>query len=395
MSQMRPDQDRRRFLHAAGTGLLLPWLVSACGGGAGNAPANAVNAAAPDPAPAWPQKSGLLIGFGQSPDKTCFIGQVDLDSARREVRYESDIKFLGHGFAPNPARPHLAVISEKHGRGCVEWDIRQRKVTRELKTSDDREFYGHGAFTPDGKTLFLAESVVRDGSYAGVITIRDGDSYEIKGEFPSHGTAPHDTVLVDDGRTLVITNGGGPLGTDDLPCITWVDISSRELKRKLQVPSPRLNAGHIAITAKGELALVSAPREGMDKNAPDFCGNISFYAPGGELRTASDPINARMKSETLSVAIHEPTMVVGATNPAGDLVTFWDFKTGKLVKSFDQFLKPRGLSVTLNRKYFVLTYDAQTHAILIDAATLNPLPETKVDQSFISGSHNYVYDLGV
>lgn len=389
----RPDNpDRRRFLHAAGAGLALPWLVSACGGGntannTANLPSNA-----PEVQPAV-GKSGTLIGFGQSPDKTCFIGMVDLDADGRPVRYQSDIKFLGHGFAPNPARPHLAVISEKHGRGCVEWDMKQRKVTRNLSTVDDREFYGHGAFTPDGKTLFLAESVVRDHSYKGVITVRDGDSYEIRGEFPSHGTAPHDTILVDGGRTLVITNGGGPLDTDDLPCVTYVDVKSRELLRKLPLKTPRLNAGHIAIASKGELVLVSAPREGMDKSAPDFCGGISFYSPGGQLRTAEDPIGKRMKSETLSVAIHEPTMIVGATNPAGDLVTFWDFKTGKLVKTFDQFLKPRGISVTLNGRYFALTYDVQTHAILIDARTLEPVADSKVDQSFISGSHNYIYDL--
>jgi hypothetical protein len=388
----RSDPARRRFLAASGAAL----LVSACGtrgSNGGNAPVATTNAPT-QPATGYPTKQGTLIGFGQAADSTRFIGTVDLD-ANRTVKMETDIDFLGHGFAPNPARPHLAVISQKHGKGCVEWDMKARRVTRKLATAPDREFYGHGAFTPDGRTLFLAESIVGDHSYRGVITIRDGDSYEIKGEFPSHGTAPHDTILVDDGATLVITNGGGHIDTDDLPCVTYVDVRTRELKRRLTFPTPRINAGHLAITARGELVVVSAPREGLDKTAPDFCGGISFYTPGGEMRTAKDPIGARMKSETLSVAIHEPTMIVAATNPAGHLVTFWDFRTGKLVKHLDQFKDPRGISVTLNRKYFALTYDTQTHAILIDATTLEPLGDTVVETTYISGSHNYVYDLGV
>jgi len=393
----RPDPSRRRFLAATGAAL----VVSACGGGNGTGASTATNAlVANTPTPpvnppvVYPAKNGLVLGFGKAADGTHFIGTVDFDSKNRDVRSQTDINFHGHGFAPNPAKPHLAVISEKHGRGCVEWDMKARKVTRALTTTSDREFYGHGAFTPDGKTLFLAESVVGDNSYAGVITVRDGDSYEIKGDFPSHGTAPHDTLLIDNGATLVITNGGGPIGTDDLPCVTYVDVKTRELKRKLTFSTPRINAGHLAITPKGELVVVSAPREGMKTGAADFTGNISFYTPGGEVRTATDPVTSRMKAETLSVAIHEPTMVVGATNPAGDLVTFWDFKTGGLVKVMDQFKKPRGISVTLNRKYFVLTYDELTHAVLIDASTLAVAEETLVKTSYITGSHNYVYDLG-
>lgn len=392
---MKPhtDQSRRRFLQAGMAAIGAPLLLSACGGGSNNAatPANvAANSVTPPAnAPSTPGKMGSLVGFGTTGEHK-FIGVVDLDRDRN-VTSQQDINFLGHGFAPNPARRHLAVISEKHGKGCVEWDMRARKVTRKLETTADREFYGHGAFTPDGKTLFVVETVVGDGSFSGVITVRDGDSYTIQGEFPSFGTAPHDVLLVDDGRTLVITNGGGAAGTDDLPCVTYVDVKSRSLKTRLTFNTTRINAGHLAMTSRGELVVVSAPREGITGDNPT--GGITFYAPGGEMRTAEDPIVKRMKLETLSVAIHEPTMIVAATNPAGNLVTFWDFKDARLVKSMDQFQAPRGISLTLDGRFFALTFDKATHAILIDAKTLEPVESTRVDQTFISGSHNYVYDM--
>jgi hypothetical protein len=131
----------------------------------------------------------------------------------------------------------------------------------------------------------------------------------------------------------------------------------------------------------------------MDQAAPDFTGGISFFAPGGPVRTADDPIVSRMKAETLSVAIHEPTMVVAATNPAGDIVTFWDFKTGKLLKAMTEYSWPRGISLTMDQRHFVLTYAHETHAVLIDARTLEPVAGTKIEQTFISGSHNYIYGM--
>lgn len=393
---MKPETDnsRRRFLQAGIVAVGAPLLLSACGGGANNAAAANLpgNAAVPKPVlpPASP-KLGSLVGFGTTGEHK-FIGVVDLDHDRA-VSSQQDIAFLGHGLAPNPAKRHLAVISEKHGKGCVEWDMRARKVTRKLETTADREFYGHGAFTPDGKTLFMVETEVGDGSFSGVITVRDGDSYAVLGEFPSFGTAPHDVLLVDDGTTLVVTNGGGPAGSDDLPCVTYVDVKARSLKTKLTFNTPRINAGHLAMTSRGELAVVSAPREGLAGDNPT--GAITFYSPGGEMRTAEDPVVKRMKLETLSVAIHEPSMIVAATNPAGNLVTFWDFKEARLVKIMDQFQAPRGISLTLDGRYFALTFDKATHAILIDAKTLEPVESTRVDQSFISGSHNYIYDMPV
>jgi hypothetical protein len=172
-----------------------------------------------------------------------------------------------------------------------------------------------------------------------------------------------------------------------------MDVTTRKLKARLTFTTKRINAGHLAMTSRGELAIVSAPREGMDQAAPDFTGGISFFAPGGPVRTADDPIVSRMKAETLSVAIHEPTMVVAATNPAGDIVTFWDFKTGKLLKAMTEYSWPRGISLTMDQRHFVLTYAHETHAVLIDARTLEPVAGTKIEQTFISGSHNYIYDM--
>ena len=403
------NHDRRRFL-AAGALLASGAVLAACeqrashregntpSGGASNTPGNTGPAVNNGTQPDTNTLRGTVIGPGKAAvdgRTVFFIGMVNLDTAPLRAATIEDINFFGHGFTPNPRKPHLAVISEKHGKGACEVDLAARRVTRYLKTAEEREFYGHGAYTADGRTLFLAESVVKDRSYAGVVAVYDGESFEPKGTFRSYGLAPHDMILVDDGATLVITNGGGPEGSGDAPCITFVDVKTQELKQRLVFPNARVNAGHIAITSRGEIACVSAPREGMDSGAPDFLGNITFYDPAdGKMRTSEHEIVKKMKAETLSVAIHEPTMTVGATTPAGNLVTFWEFKTGRLIKAFDgDFKKPRGISVTLDGRYFVLTHDEKTNLILIDAQTLEPVSELKVETSYMAGSHNYVYRL--
>ena len=40
-----------------------------------------------------------------------------------------------------------------------------------------REFYGHGAFSPDGSTLYATESII-DEDYRGVVVVRDAKTLE-------------------------------------------------------------------------------------------------------------------------------------------------------------------------------------------------------------------------
>lgn len=350
---------------------------------------------------------GTVIGGGRSPNfetggVTHFVGLVDLDQAAPEAATISDIDFLGHGFAPNPIKPHTAVVTEKHGPGCCEIDMKLRRLLRRITTRADRHFYGHGAFSPDGKLFYCTEAMVGDYSYRGVLAVRDGESFELLNEnFPTHGVKPHDCILVDDGDTLVVTNGGGLVDQPEQPAsVAWVDVRSGEARRVLTIRDARLNAGHIAVTSRGELVCVSAPRDGINEKNGDtpnakWLGGISFFDPARDrLVTTEDPIRAKMRGETLSVAIHEPSMIVAATNPSADLVTFWDFRTGKLVKAMEgEFKWPRGVSLTLDGNYFALTYAKETHLVLINAETLEPVTESIVETSYIAGSHNITYDL--
>ncbi len=339
-------------------------------------------------------KRGTAIGPGSFADDELgtdryVLAAVDLDQAD-PVADRIELDFLGHGVVPDPTDPWRCAVFEKRGSGACVVDLQERSVVAPIRTPPVREFYGHGAFSHDASLLYATETVVGDGSYEGVIVVRDGSTLEELGEFPSHGESPHDCVLRDEGRTLVVTNGGGGHDGGQPGSVTYVDVESQKLLDRVELP-PRLNAGHLAVSEAGDLVIVSAMRDGLPRDAR---GGISFRSAGGSFVSAQSPAEVvrRMLGETLSVAIHEPSGIVAATNPLGHVVTFWELRTGRHVASLD-LTHPRGVDVALDGSCFVVSFGRATSLLLVDAETLRPVPGTRLPGTLIGGSHVLVHDL--
>jgi len=298
------------------------------------------------------------------------------------------LEFHFHGFAPHPKDHRRAILFEKQGPGACEVDLAAKTVVRPLRTAAERHFYGHGAFSPDGKLLYATETVM--ATHEGVIMVRDGTTLEPVGEFPTFGHSPHDCVLIDHGRTLVITNGGGSLEEPDAPpCVTFVDVPSKKLRERLTFDNPRVNAGHLALTSRRELVVISAPRRGLPESET---GGISLRA-GKQLHTLAEPAETtrRMVGETLSLAIHERSGVVGVTTPDADLLTFWDFRRGKLVKAVP-IEHPRAITVTRDQRYFVVSHaKKQPQLSYFSSAGLVVDDQRTVAEAHLSGSHMYTW----
>ncbi|MCO4762004.1 MAG: DUF1513 domain-containing protein [Myxococcales bacterium] len=350
--------------------------------------------AAPPPIRPVAIRRGTAFGAGsfhKDGRKQHCLSAVNLDNPVLAAR-RIPTSFYGHGLAFDPNQPSRALLFEKHGPGCCELDLRAMSVKRAVKTTPDRQFYGHGVFTKDGALLLATETVVGDGSRRGVITVRDGKTLKLQGTFPSFGLAPHDCHLTDDGRTLVVTNGGGTLESGHAPNVAYIDVASRKLIERVPFDSPRVNAGHLALSGKGDLVVVSAPRDGLDVKAADVHGGISFRAKGskGPLLTAKVPAVHKMRAETLSLAIHDKYGVVAATSPGGSQLSFWDVGTGKLMNTFEDMPQPRGVAMTRDQRYYVVTWGKSASLRLIDAKTLRSVPGDSLQRAWMSGSHVYV-----
>ncbi len=336
---------------------------------------------------------GVALGAGQykRPDGgTAFVlAAVDLDRHPLAARRVA-LSFFGHGLAFDPTRPTRALLFEKHGPGCCELDLAALRVVRPVATVPERQFYGHGVFTADGATVLATETVTKTGK--GVIVTRDGQTLERTGTFPSYGLAPHDCLLVDGGRTLAVTNGGGPVSGGGRPGLALIDVATQRLMESIPLADAQANAGHVAVSAAGDAVVVSAPRDGLDAHAKGVHGQVSVRQLHGKgpLRSAVGDIVPRLRGEVLSLAIDDAAGVVAATNPSGGLVTLWDLTSGKLLSSVDRFAQPRGIALTRDRSAYVLSWGADTRLGVLDLHTLQPKPAGTLARSWISGSHLYV-----
>lgn len=340
-----------------------------------------------------PRRLGTLVGGTryrepQTQEIRHSFDLLDLDAGLAEPA-RIPLDFLAHGFALHPARKEAALL-EKRGPGGCYVDLEARAVLRTIAPKEGHHFYGHGAFSRDGEALFAVETDL--GTRDGVITVRDPGTFAVLDAFPTYGKSPHDCVLIEDGRTLVITNGGGPLDAsaeDALPCVSFVDVASRKLLERHVVPEPRVNAGHVALHGDRGFVVVSAPRDGLPD---DDCGGVSLRAVGGALRYASapEPIRQRMIGETLSVCVHAPTRTVVATHPHGHLLTFWNLDTGGLAAAFD-LLNPRGVALTLDERYFAVSFGPSASLLLIETSPLRPVRERDPGARRFGGSHIYAW----
>lgn len=339
---------------------------------------------------------GTIIGGGSyitGGAQHFVLSQVDLDGDAPEPEMV-DVTFLVHGVAIDPSDRRRAACFEKHGPGACLVDLAEGVRLQSIATAPNRHFYGHGTFSADGSLLYATESVL-DADRRGALIVRDGKTFEELGELPTHGTAPHDCVMVDDGAVMVVTNGGGPLRSGAKPSVTFLDLEGGRLLEKIELGQGRYNAGHLAITARGDIALVSAPREGLPSGSPGL-GAVSLKPSGKPLVTVRKPrkIVERMKGETLSVAVHEPSGSVMATHPEGDMVTRWDLSTGRLLKRYDDFEGPNGVCLTLDEAHFVVSHVCEGRAglSLVDARSTTQDPEIAVPSAMISGSHLFVHE---
>jgi len=337
---------------------------------------------------------GMIIGMAQHIQletnvKRFGLCVIDLDDA--DFAFTSiPLSFFGHGVVPDPAHSELVTMFEKRGRGACEINLKQGAVTRTIETGLDRAFYGHGAYSADHSLLYSTETIVT-GDYHGVIAVRDANTHKYLAEFPSFGSSPHDCHLIDDGKVMVVTNGGGAI--DGIaPNVSYIDVNTEKLIDKLEFDAAHINAGHLAITDSGKLAVVSAQRSGLPEKA---LGGISIKQSDGVLHTLTEPAKLinRLYDESLSVCIHEKNNIVATTTPAGNLLSFWNLDSGELLHYYI-LQNPRGVELTLDGKYFVVSYgqgEPQEAMMLISSDTLEHVSGFDLTHTGITGSHLTAY----
>ncbi len=278
--------------------------------------------------------SGWRSGSG-----TDFVAGIDQFGS---AAFRTPLPGRGHAAAIHPGRKEAVMVARRPGRFAAVLDLHHGRVRHMVDAVDGRHFYGHAAYSADGRLLFATENNLRSGD--GAIGVYDTiDSYRRVAEFPSRGIGPHDIALGALGDALIVANGGiqthpdfgrAKLNLDTMsPSLAILDTRDGSALRTLTLPAElhQLSIRHLATRPDGLIA-VAMQYEGPASDHPPLVG---LCRPGGAitLLSAPDAVQRRMANYCGSVAFDRSGEVIGVSSPRGGLFTFWSAGTGDYLAS--------------------------------------------------------------
>jgi hypothetical protein len=195
----------------------------------------------------------------------------------------------GHDVAFDPVSRRAVAFARQPGTFAIVFDHAGRAAPQTIASAAGRHFFGHGVFSADGALLYATENDFDNAS--GMVGIYDArDKFRRIGEFSSHGVGPHELLLLGDGKTLAVANGGiethPDFGRAELniatmkPSYVLLDRLTGDLIEKHELPPElhQLSIRHMDAEASGTVWFGCQYR-GADTERPPLVGPA---APGAE-----------------------------------------------------------------------------------------------------------------
>ena len=258
------------------------------------------------------------------------------------ILHTIDLPERGHDIAFDPVSGRSVVFARQPGTFAIVFDPAGRGDPQTIQSVPGRHFFGHGVFSPDGALLYATENVFDNA--AGMIGIYDARSgFERVGEFPTHGVGPHEALLLADGRTLAIANGGiethpdfgrAKLNLSTMkPSLVFIDRISGELLELHELPPAlhQLSIRHMDCDHRGTIWF-GCQHEGPATERPGLVGHA---ARGQDIRLVDmpDQILAGFRNYIGSVAANRDAGTVAISSPQGNCVAILEAASGKVVST--------------------------------------------------------------
>lgn len=245
-----------------------------------------------------------------------------------------------HDIAIDHVARRGVVFARRPGFFALAFDADDRRQPEVFAPPEGRHFYGHGVFSKDGRLIYATEHDVDTGD--GVIGIYDATGgWRRVGEFPSYGIGPHEAILLSDGKTLAIANGGfgndpatgrESIGVAEMaPNVAFVDVARGALKVRHEVPAEinLMSVRHLAETPRGDIWFGSQWQGGLE-DTPALLGRVGLDHPIKVLEQA-DPLGIALKGYIGAVAVSADGRLLAASAPLAGRVIYADAETGKIV----------------------------------------------------------------
>ncbi|MBB4567610.1 DUF1513 domain-containing protein [Rhizobium leucaenae] len=310
--------DRRAFVKAAG----LTFLA----------------ALKPGALMALEQADAVYASGIRAPDGSFAVATV---SERGQILDQVTLPARAHGMAFSKATGMTVAFARRPGTYAMIFDPRNKAEPIVITAREGRHFYGHGTFSPDGKLLYASENDFDNNR--GMIGIYDArNRFARIGEYETYGTGPHDMTVSDNGRLLIVANGGiethpdfgrTKLNLDHMqPSLTLIDAASGRLVEKHALPAhyAEVSTRHVDIDAQGRIWFASQ-YEGHRNDLPPLVGHFS---KGEDLTFISlpDDTTRALGNYVGAIAVNRTDNLVGVTSPVQGASVTLDAKTGAVLK---------------------------------------------------------------
>jgi hypothetical protein len=309
--------DRRNFIKAAG----LPFLATL----------------APKSLYALERTDAVFASGFRARDGSYGIATV---SEAGEIIDRLTLPARAHGMATSHATGITVAFARRPGTFAMAFDPAGRAEPVTMHTPENRHFYGHGQFSPDGSILYASENDFEGNR--GVIGLYDArDGFRRIGEYDAHGIGTHDMTVSEDGRMIVIANGGiethpdfgrTKLNVDAMqPSLVLIDATSGHLVQKHAMPDHlrQLSTRHVDIGDNGRVWF-ACQYEGPRNDLPPLAG---YFAEGEDISFVSLPekTTVRLANYVGAIAVNRRDGLVGLTSPNGNAAVTLDARDGRVI----------------------------------------------------------------
>lgn len=260
-------------------------------------------------------------------------------SAQGKILRREALPERAHGAAVSPDGRTAVIIARRPGRYIAVMDLATGAPFRVLPVHPARLFYGHGFFSANGRLFFATENDFENER--GVLGIYDvADGFRRVGEFSSGGIGPHEAVLLRDGKTAVVANGGiitHPdfpreelnLATMD-PTLAYIDVTSGDILavHRLSKDFHQMSFRHLAEDQSGTVWIGGQYHGSAADTVP-----MVFTATAGGVSPvpAPDEVYRNMRHYVGSVAADIGSGLIATTCPRGGVWQVWNAESRSLV----------------------------------------------------------------
>ncbi|MEO1198488.1 MAG: DUF1513 domain-containing protein [Pseudomonadota bacterium] len=293
--------------------------------------------------PALPLQAGqgdpAFVACCQMRDGSFAAVVVDIDN---KPLFMEHLAARGHDTVLSPDRSLAVVFARRPGRFALVLDLKQHTRALAFAPPPDRHFYGHGFFTPDGRLLYATENDYE--AERGVLGVYDvAARFQRISEIDTYGIGPHEALLMADGRTIAVANGGIVTHPDFprqklnlatmTPSLAYLDLPTGDLIDRATLPAHlhRLSIRHMAEAGDGAIWF-GGQYEGAET---DFVALVGSHRPGRSIALLDAPgdLYRNMSYYVGSVAANRDGTRIATTSPRGGVAIVWDVATRTAIET--------------------------------------------------------------